>query len=124
MSSRMISRREAALRLDIPLDMATRHGLPTRMSEAELTALDTDPPTWLAQSRANRTGAKPVWVQLTCDVCGFTEDARPKKWWPRWTWLSCEHHGLDEVPEPRPGRYRSEVDGIGSRFVAIVDAAP
>jgi hypothetical protein len=120
----MITRREAALRLDIPLEMATRHGLPTRMSEQELSEIEANPPPWLVQSRANRTGTKPVWVQLTCDVCGFTEDARPKKWWPIFTYLSCDDHGIDELPPPRPGRYRSEVDGVGSRFVGIVDAAP
>ena len=119
----MISRREAALRLDIPLEMATRHDIPTRMSDAEFAALEADPPPWLVQSRANRTG-KPVWVQLTCEICGFTEAARPKKWWPAFTYLTCAHHGIGEVPEPADGLYRSEVDGIGSRFVGIVDAAP
>ncbi len=68
----MITRREAALRLDIPLEMAQRHGIPSRLSEAELTELDEHPPAWLVQSRANRTGKKPVWVQLVCTVCGFT----------------------------------------------------
>lgn len=120
----MITRREAALRLDIPLEMAARHGLPGRMSEEELAEIEASPPPWLVQSRANRTGTKPVWVQLTCDVCGFTEDARPKKWWPNFTYLSCDHHGIDELPPPRAGRYRSEVDGVGSRFVGIVDAKP
>ena len=120
----MISRREAALRLDIPIEMAQRHGIPTRMTEEELEALRADPPGWLAQSWANRTGKKPVWVQLTCDVCGFTEAARPKKWWPAFTWLTCEHHGIDELPEPGDGQARTEVDGIGSRFIGIVDALP
>ncbi|MCU1551524.1 MAG: hypothetical protein JWR36_2084 [Glaciihabitans sp.] len=94
------------------------------MSEQELAEIDANPPAWLAQSRANRTGTKPVWVQLTCDVCGFTEDARPKKWWPKFTYLSCDHHGIDELPPARAGLYRSEVDGIGSRFVGIIDARP
>jgi hypothetical protein len=120
----MITRREAALRLDIPLEMATRHGLPNRMSDSDFTELDTNPPPWLVQSRENRTGKRPVWVRLTCDVCGFAEDARPKKWWPEWTWLTCDWHGLDELPAPGPGLYRSEVDGIGSRFVGILDARP
>lgn len=118
----MISRREAALRLDIPLEMARRHGLPSRITEQELAALQAEPPAWLAQSWANRTGSKPVWVQLTCDVCGFTEAARPKKWWPAFTWLSCAHHGLDELPALAAGHVRSEVDGIGSRFVGVIDA--
>jgi hypothetical protein len=120
----MITRREAALRLDISLEMATRHELPTRMSEAEFAELDTNPPPWLAQSRANRTGKKPVWVQLTCSICGFTEAARPKKWWPEFAYLSCEEHRADELPEPAPGLARREVDGIGSRFIGIVDEAP
>ena len=112
-----------ALRLDIPLEMANRHGIPAKMTDAEFAELDSNPPPWLAQSRANRTG-KPVWVQLTCDVCGYTEAARPKKWWPAFTYLTCEHHEIGSVPEPAAGLYRSEVDGIGSRFVGIVDAAP
>jgi hypothetical protein len=73
----MLSRRDAAVRLDIPLEMATHHGIPARLSEAQLTAIEQDPPAWLAQSRANRTGAKKVWVRLECVVCGFSEDARP-----------------------------------------------
>ena len=117
----MISRREAALRLDIPLEMATRHNIPTRMTEAEFAAFEAEPPAWLVQSRANRTG-KPVWVQLTCDICGFSEAARPKKWWPTFTYLSCDFHDLWDVPEPAAGKHREEIDGIGSRFVGIVDS--
>lgn len=117
----MISRREAALRLDIPLEMANRHGLPTRMSEEELAAIELDPPAWLVQSRANRTGKRPVWVQLTCDVCGFTEAARPKKWWPSFDYLSCDWHDAEELPPLREGSRRDEFDGIGSRFVGVVD---
>ena len=118
-----ISRREAALRLDIPLEMASRHGIPARMTEAEFAELESNPPAWLVQSRANRTG-KPVWVELKCDVCGFAEQARPKKWWPTFSYLSCDFHRADELPEPAPGLYRREVDGIGSRFVGIVDERP
>jgi hypothetical protein len=118
----VISKREAALRLDIPLEMATRHGIPNRMSDAEFDELDSNPPPWLAQSRANRTGKRPVWVTLICDVCGYTEDARPKKWWPEFTYLSCDFHGADELPDPAPGLARSEIDGIGSRFVGVVDS--
>ena len=120
----MITRREAALRLDIPLEMAVRHGIPTRLTDGELTELDENPPAWLVQSRANRTGKKKVWVQLTCDICGFSEAARPKKWWPEFTYLSCEHHGSDELPEPAGGLSRTEIDGIGSRFIGIVDDSP
>jgi len=120
----MVTRREAALRLDVTLEMAKRHGLPTRMTEAELANLDENPPAWLAQSRANRTGKRPVWVQLRCDICGFSETARPKKWWPDYTYLSCAHHPADQLPAPADGLARSEQDGIGSQFVAIVDAPP
>jgi hypothetical protein len=119
----MITRREAALRLDIPLEMAVRHGIPSRLSVEEVDELNENPPAWLAQSRANRTGKKPVWVHLTCDICGFTESVRPKKWWPDFTYLSCDHHGSDELPDPQPGLVRTEIDGIGSRFVGIVDDA-
>jgi hypothetical protein len=117
----MITRRDAALHLDISLEMARRHGIPSRMSEAELAELEAHPPAWLAQSLANRTGKKPVWVQLSCTVCGFTEAVRPKKWWPAFTYLSCDHHLPGELPAPAAGMYRREVDGIGSRFVGIVD---
>ena len=120
----MITRREAALRLDIPLEMARRHGLPSRMSEAELADIDAHPPAWLVQSRANRTGGRPVWIQLTCAICGFSEAARPKKWWPAFTYLSCSHHAADELPAPASGCSRSEIDGIGSRFIGIVDSPP
>jgi hypothetical protein len=120
----VITRREAALRLDIPLEMATRHGIPSRMSEEEFDEIEAAPPPWLVQSRENRTGKKPVWVRLTCDVCGFSEAVRPKKWWPEFTYLTCEHHGIDELPQPAAGLARTEVDNIGSRFIGIVDAAP
>lgn len=117
----MITRREAALRLDIPLEMAKRHGIPARLSEDEVAELDAKPPAWLAQSRANRTGTKPVWVQLTCTICGFEEIVRPKKWWPAFTYLSCDFHLAGELPPPAPTVDRREIDGIGSRFVGIVD---
>ena len=120
----MITRRMAALRLDIPLEMAQRHDLPTRMSEAELTEIERNPPAGLVQSRANRTGKKPVWVELRCDVCGFTEAARPKKWWPAFTYLTCDYHGSEELPDAAPGLSRTEVDGIGNAFIGIVDEAP
>jgi hypothetical protein len=116
------TRFEVAVRLDIPLEMATRHGIPPRMSEREFDLLDADPPAWLAQSRANRTGKRPVWMQLTCDVCGYTEAVRPKKWWPAFTYLSCAHHSPADLPQPTGALARTEVDGIGSRFVGIVDA--
>ncbi len=117
----MITRREAALRLDIPLEMAQRHGIPTRLSEAELAEIEATPPAWLVQSRSNRTGRKPVWVQLTCYVCGYTEAARPKKWWPAFTYLTCDYHLAEELPLPAATVHRREVDGIGSRFIGVVD---
>jgi hypothetical protein len=117
----MITRREAALRLDIPLEMAQRHEIPTRQSEAEFALFLENPPAWLVQSRANRTGKRPVWVQLTCAICGFTEAARPKKWWPEFSYLSCEEHGASELPALQPGFVRGEFDGIGSRFIGVVD---
>lgn len=118
----MISKLDLAQRLDIPLEMVDRHGLGAGMSEAEFAALEQDPPAWLVQSRANRKrGARPVWVALTCDVCGHTETARPKKWWPEFTYLMCGHHWLGELPKPATDHHRGEFDGVGSRFVGIVD---
>jgi len=117
----MLSRRDVAVRLDIPLEMASRHGIPSHLTEAELTAIEQDPPAWLVQSRANRTGARRVWVQLECAVCGYAEAARPKKWWPDWDHVVCDHHAADQAPPPIAGRTRREVDGVGSRFIALVD---
>jgi len=92
------------------------------MSEKEFDLLDADPPPWLAQSRANRTGKRPVWMQLTCDICGYTEAVRPKKWWPAFTYISCAEHSPADLPSPTGALARTEVDGIGSRFVGVVDA--
>lgn len=119
----MITRREAAVRLDIPPEMALRNGLPARMSEAALARLDADPPAWLAQSRANRTGGKPVWVQLICGVCGSSAMARPKKWWPDFTHLRCDTHGRDELPAVARGFVRGEYPGVGTHFIGILDEA-
>lgn len=123
----MPSRYDAALRLDITLEMARRHGIPTQISQAELDELDANPPAWLAQSRANRTGKKAVWVALECAICGFSEQARPKKWWPEFTLLYCADHDEDgrtetELPSPaNPAASREYVYGVGSRFVGVVD---
>ncbi|MDQ0820247.1 hypothetical protein QFZ79_002541 [Arthrobacter sp. V4I6] len=119
----MVTRREAAQILDIPLEMAHRHGIPSRLSDAELGELLDNPPQWLVQSKANRTGKRPVWVQLTCAVCGFSEAARPKKWWPDFTYVCCSYHAPYEVPGLAAGLVRSEYEGVGSRFVGIVDVA-
>ena len=119
----MISRRDAAQRLDIPLDMAERHEIPSWISEEALTALEQDPPPWLAQSRANRkSGGRPVWVQLSCDICGHTEAARPKKWWPTFTYLRCSDHDIWDLPAPIVGLSRQEFDEIGGYFVGVVDS--
>ncbi|MGO2746615.1 DUF5997 family protein [Microbacterium sp.] len=118
----MASAREVAQRLDISPEMAARHGLDAGMSEEAVAALEQDPPAWLIQSRANRTkGARPVWVTLKCDVCGFTESARPKKWWPEFTYLSCRVHAPQELPAPASNQHRTEIEGVGSRFIGVVD---
>ncbi|WP_341976559.1 hypothetical protein LTA6_001107 [Microbacterium sp. LTA6] len=118
----MISKRDLAQRLDISLEMADRHGFGDGASESELVALEQDPPAWLVQSRSNRKkGARPVWVTLTCEVCGYTETTRPKKWWPEFTYVSCRHHALGELPKPADGHHRGQFEGVGSRFVGIVD---
>ncbi|MBD8044237.1 hypothetical protein H9638_10510 [Arthrobacter sp. Sa2BUA2] len=117
----MITRRLAAQILDIPLEMATRHGIPPKMERSELDELNANPPQWLAQSRANRTGKRPVWVSLECTVCSYREMARPKKWWPEFTHVACFDHSARELPPVPEGCVRSEYEGIGSRFTGIVD---
>lgn len=117
----MVTRREAALALDIPLEMAHRHGIPSRLSESELAEIVQHPPVWLVQSRANRTGKRPVWVNLRCYICDFSEAARPKKWWPEFSYVICAVHESTELPAPAPGARRSKFDGVGSRFIGIVD---
>lgn len=119
----MITRRDAAQRLDISVEMATRHGLPVNLTEAQLDEIENNPPAWLVQSRVNRTGQKPVWVDLVCQVCGWAEKARPKKWWPTFTYVSCDSHQLSDLPAPLPGDVRVEVPGVGSRFVGWVDTS-
>lgn len=102
--------------------MAHRHGIPTRMTEAEFVELDNNPPPWLVQSRANRSSAaRPVWITLTCDICGFAEAVRPKKWWPSFSYLSCSHHDIWDLPEVAAGLVREEIDGVGASFVGVVD---
>jgi len=117
----MMTRREAALRLDIPPEMAVRNGLPAHLSPAQVAQLDAEPPPWLAQSRANRTGNKPVWVHLSCHVCGRAEAVRPKKWWPAFTYISCVNHRPDALPAVPDGFVRGEYEGIGTSFVGILD---
>ncbi|MFI5086277.1 MAG: hypothetical protein ACHP7K_10150 [Actinomycetales bacterium] len=117
----MITRRQAAQYLDIPVEMAQRNGIPSRLTDTELAELDQHPPAWLAQSRANRTGKRPVWVNLRCYVCDFSETVRPKKWWPDFDYVVCAHHGFSELPDPAPGHTRREYDGVGDRFIGIVE---
>lgn len=117
----MITRRQAAQLLDIPLEMAVRHGLPAQMSEQEMRRLREEPPQWLRQSRENRTGKRPVWVELECTVCGFSETVRPKKWWPEFSFLACGDHAARQLPALAPGSVRSEYEGIGGRLFGYVD---
>ncbi|MGK0742757.1 DUF5997 family protein [Leucobacter sp. Z1108] len=118
----MISQRELAQRLDISIEMVRRHGLPLHMTEEEFERFEANPPAWLVQSRANRTGNRPVWVELNCVICGFSEMTRPKKWWPDFTYLSCFEHHYSELPDMASGMRRMEVNGIGSRFIGVVDS--
>ncbi|UOQ61779.1 hypothetical protein MUN76_07445 [Leucobacter rhizosphaerae] len=119
----MPSRYDAALHLDIPLEMARRHGIPAQISQAELDEIDAHPPAWLAQSRANRTGKRPVWATLACALCDTVERERPKKWWPEFTFLFCDDHEASQLPSPAdPAARRTFVYGIGSRFTGVVDS--
>lgn len=120
-SSASLNRRQVAQALNIPPEMAVRNGIPTRMKASEVAALDANPPAWLAQSRANSTGKRPVWVELRCYLCDFLEVARPKKWWPDFTYVICDFHDNDELPSTPAGWRRSEYDGVGGRFRGIVD---
>ena len=121
----MPSRYDAALRLDISLEMAKRHNLPAMMSQAELDDLDQNPPPWLEQSRANRTGRRPVWATLQCVLCNYTEHERPKKWWPEFTMLFCNDHVASALPGPigsEVAKVRREfVYGVGANFTGVVD---
>lgn len=116
-----LNRRQVAQALNIPPEMAARNGIPSRMSSVEVAAIDANPPAWLAQSRANSTGKRPIWVDLRCYLCDFLEVARPKKWWPEFTYVICDFHENSELPDPQAGWRRSEYDGVGSRFRGIVD---
>lgn len=119
----MPSRQDAAIQLNINLEMAKRHGIPSHISQAALDEIDQNPPAWLAQSRANRSGKKAVWVTLECVVCGFSEQVRPKKWWPDFTFLFCFDHETSELPKPvSEATTRTFTYGVGSRFTGVVDA--
>lgn len=101
--------------------MAQRHGIPPRLTEAQLADIEAHPPAWLIQSRVNRTGKRPVWTQLRCYICDYSEAARPKKWWPDFDFVVCTHHNPDELPAPATGFSRHECEGIGTRLVGIKD---
>ena len=116
----MMNRREAAIALDIPVEMAKKHGIPDHPTKAELEAIQTDPPAWLRQSMENRTGKRPVWLHLTCVVCGLSEAVRPKKWWPDFDLFYCYDHGLHELPKPETGKAHVEHEGIGNQMVGVV----
>jgi hypothetical protein len=116
-----LNRRQVAQALDIPPEMAARNGIPSRMKASDVAELDANPPAWLAQSRANSTGKRPIWVELRCHVCDFHELARPKKWWPAFSFVACDFHGDGELPAPAPGWRRSRFDGVGSRFRGFTD---
>lgn len=119
----MPSRLDAAIQLNISLEMAQRHGIPSQISQAAIDEINQNPPAWLVQSRANRTGKKAVWVTLKCAVCGYSEQARPKKWWPDFTFLFCFDHENSELPKPvSPDTTRTFTYGVGSRFTGVVDA--
>lgn len=118
----MPTRFEASIQLDIPLEMAKRHGIPSQISRAELAEIEANPPAWLVQSRANRTGKKPVWATLTCALCGVEEITRPKKWWPEFTLLACDDHDASELEPAAPGASREFTYGVGSRFFGVVDS--
>ncbi|MCU1574983.1 MAG: hypothetical protein JWO93_3065 [Micrococcaceae bacterium] len=119
----MITRRQAAQHLDIPVEMAQRHGIPPRLTDAELADLDSNPPPWLVQSRANRTGKRPTWVDLSCVVCGVSATVRPKKWWPSFSFVSCSDHPKGQWPTLANGSVRTEYEGIGDRFLGVVDVS-
>ncbi|WP_104092147.1 hypothetical protein [Arthrobacter sp. GMC3] len=121
-SNPSLNRRQISQALNIPPEMAARNGIPSRMKASDVHELDANPPSWLAQSRANSTGKRPIWVELRCYLCDFHETARPKKWWPEFTFVLCDFHHNDELPSPIPGWRRSEFDGVGSRFRGIVDS--
>ena len=78
-----LNRRQVAQALGIPPEMATRNGIPSRMSAAEVAALDANPPAWLAQSRANFTGKRPLppvgaAASTTASAAGSVESSIPK----------------------------------------------
>lgn len=92
------------------------------MSDADLAEIESDPPDWLVQSRADRrSAARPVWQRFECVVCGHAETVRPKKWWPAFTVVACDDHHPDDLPRASPGTDREDVAGIGSRLVGILD---
>ena len=83
--------------------MAHRHGIPARLSEAELgELLDNPRPGWSSPGQTGQASGR--LVQLTCAVCGFSGAARPKKWWPDFTYVCCAHHQARDIPRRRRAR--------------------
>ncbi|WP_313813575.1 hypothetical protein [Glutamicibacter sp.] len=117
----MMTRRDAAIALDIPLEMAKKHGIPGKISEADFRELNANPPAWLAQSRSNRTGKRPVWIHLVCEVCGAEDYERPKKWWPTFDFVHCNIHSPAQLPKLEAGKTRVEYQDISARMFGIVD---
>ena len=70
------------------MEIAQRHGIPKRLTEAELGEILDNPPASLVELR-EPTGKDPVWVHLECAVCGYEEAAGPKKWWPEFTYVGA-----------------------------------
>lgn len=117
----MMTRRDAAIALDIPLEMAKKHGIPGKISEADFRELNANPPAWLSQSRANRTGKRPVWIHFTCEVCGAEDYERPKKWWPKFDFVHCNTHSPAQLPKLAAGKTRVEYQDISAKMFGIVD---
>lgn len=117
----MMTRRDAAIALDIPLEMAKKHGIPGKISEADFRELNNNPPAWLRQSRANRTGKRPVWMHFTCEVCGAEDYERPKKWWPKFDFVHCNTHSPAQLPKLEAGKTRVEYQDISAKMFGIVD---
>ena len=64
-----------------------------------------------------------MWVHLECAVCGYEEAARPKKWWPEFTYVRRGHHAPDEIPPRVPGLSAANSTAWAAAFVGIADVA-
>ena len=116
-----------AIRLDIPPEMAARNGLPSRRSARSERGADRCRPARPGSPSPGRTErvGKPVWIELSCVVCGYSEMARPKKWWPDFSFVSCDHHREDDQPRVPPGpSARAATTASAARFVGVLDEPP